>query len=910
MSLIRRLSNLFSRSKVDREIDAELNSHIEMRIEANVAAGMSARDARRDALVRFGNPTVTRERVASADAALALHSIWADVRYGFRQLRRSPGFTAVALMTLALGIGANTAIFSLIDAALLKMLPVADPEQLVQFKSMSPGFGLNDAFSYPAFKTFRDRNQVFSGVLAFRKLHDVDFEVDGQGGLANGQLVSGGYFSTLGVNAILGRTILPEDETVAGQSPVAVISYDYWRARFALDPAVIGRKIVLNNAPFTIVGVTQPEFFGLQPGERIDVSVPLTTITLARPDFAAAGTPYDTLKAPFRNWLYVMGRLQPGVTRERATANLQSLFAQANREAADGLNGLPFDSPAARKAMLGTKLQLDSGGQGLAALRQQFSKPLWVIMAVVGLLLLVTCANVANLQLARANARQKEIAVRLVVGAGRLRLVRQLITESTLLAFAGGTLGLLFAFLGSRFLLALLSHGSSPIHLSVRPDGTVLAFTLLVSVITALLFGMIPAWRAARLDMTPALMQNARGTGKAGSRSRAAKALVILQVSISLVLLIGAGLLARSLENLKDFNPGFNKDNVLLFSMNPLMTGYSEDGLVPLYERILDRFKAIPGVRSASFSVHGPLSPNFSSTSVKVQGFQPRPGQELVPTGIELVGPEYFKTLETPVLRGRDFTSADRKGAPKVAIVNETMARYYFGDSDPIGRQLSIPGYRGDPSWLQIIALVKDTKVHDLREQATPAVFVPLLQAPESGVTFELRTALNPAMVETAALDAVKATDSRLPLFDVKTLGNQLDDSLVEERLLASLSSMFGALALLLACVGLYGLMAYTVNRRTGEIGIRMALGAERGQIARMVLRETLLLVSSGLAIGIPAAIAASRLISSQLFGLRPNDPFTILAACVVMSAVTVLASYLPARRAASVDPMRALRSE
>jgi predicted permease len=736
-------------------------------------------------------------------------SLWQDVRYSLRTLSKSPAFTLVVISSLALGIGANTAIFSLINAALLKMLPVRNPEQLVEFKSISPAIGLNDAFPYPAFKEFRDRSQTLSGVLAFRKLHDIDFEVNGQGGLANGQVVSGDS-----------------------------------------------------------------------------------------PGFAATGTPYDG------------ARLKLGVTNKRAMANLEPIFREAMREAAEGLSGLPFDSPAVRKAFIATTLQLDSGGQGLAALRQQFSKPLLIVMAVVALLLLVTCANVANLLLARANARQKEIAVRLTVGAGRLRLIRQLITESVLLAVGGGGLGLLLAFWAGRSLLVLMSHSRSPISLNVEPDSTVLGFTLLVSILTALLFGIIPAWRSVQLDLTPGLVQTTRGSSRVSSGSRLVRPLVILQIAVSLVLMIGAGLLTRSLENLKDFYPGFNKGNVLLLSLDPGMTGYKEAQLVPLYERLVDRFRAIPGVRLASFSVHGPLSTSFSFTTVTVQGYKPRSGKELAPVGVEVAGPDYFRTLETPVLRGRDFTAADRVGSPKVTIVNETMARYYFGDADPIGRRFSMPGYRGDSSWLEIIAVVKDAKYHDLREQATPMAYIPLLQSPESGVTFEVRTAMNPGSAAKAVVQAVKQTDGRLPVYGVKTLSDQLDDSLVEERLVASLSTMFGALALVLACVGLYGLMAYAVNRRTNEIGIRMALGAKRVQIAGMVLRETLLLIILGLAIGIPAAMAASRLIASELYGLKPGYPITILIASSVMAGIAALAGYLPARRASKVDPMVALRYE
>jgi predicted permease len=909
MALFRRFTNLLSRKQIDEEIDAELRTHIELRIADNIASGMSPEQARRDALLRFGNPTSTRERVAHADAPLTLASVWADVRYGIRQLLRSPGFTSVALITLALGIGANTAIFSLIDAALLKMLPVRDPEQLVDFTVINPALGANDQFSYRSFKLFEQQTRVLDGVLAFRRLYDMDLEVDGQSGLANGQLVSGSYFSVLGVKAILGRTILPTDESVAGQSPVAVIGYDYWRSRFALDPSVIGKKILLNNAPFTIVGVTAPEFFGLQAGQRIDVSVPLTTVTLVRRDFADPGTPVDVLKAPFRYWLFVMGRMQPGVSSEQATAALAPVFAQSMRETAASFTGLPFDSPAVRQSALDSKLHLDPGGQGLAALRQQFSKPLFVVMAIVALLLLVACANVANLQLARASVREKEIAVRMAVGAGRIRVVRQLLTESILLAVLGGALGTAAAYGGTSALMALMRRAQTPILLTVRPDGAVLSFTLVVSVLTALLFGMIPAIRAARTEMTPALAQSARGAVSRG-RSRLAKALVVLQVGVSLVLLIGAGLLTRSLANLEDFYPGFYKDNVLLFSVNPMMIGQGFEQLAPLYQRLLSRIETIPGVRAASLSFHSPLSPGMSTSSVNVLGSRLRPDQVLALANVEEVGPAYFSTMQTPILRGRDFTSADRETTTKVAIVNESLTHQYFGDANPIGRLVSVPGYRGDATPLEIVAEVKDIKVHDVRESATPGLYLAALQYPESGATFEIRTAIDANEMETAILQAVIEIDSRLPVFDVKTLGAQVDDSLLQERLVATLSGMFGALALLLACVGLYGLMAYTVSRRANEIGIRMALGAERGRIARMVVRETLLLIGCGLALGVPASAFASRWISSQLFGLKPGDPITFVAACALMTLVTLIASYVPARRAASVDPMQALRSE
>jgi predicted permease len=453
-----------------------------------------------------------------------------------------------------------------------------------------------------------------------------------------------------------------------------------------------------------------------------------------------------------------------------------------------------------------------------------------------------------------------------------------------------------------------MARGRNPVSLSVHPDLTLLAFALAVSVLTALVFGIMPALRAADVNPSHGLTQGTHTNAAATTRYRWGRSLVVFQVAMSLVLVIGAGLLARTLANLRNFYPGFNRDNVLLFSVNPPMIGYND--VVPLYERLLGRLQAIPGVHSASLSVHEPLSTNVSTTSVRVQGPSSQQGEDLAAVNIEPVGPDYFATLEAPVLRGREFSSRDRNGTPKVAIVNETTARHYFGDADPIGRSVSIPGFVGDPSWIEIVGEVRDIKVHELREPATAMLYVPLFQLPEGGATFEIRTAVDPSQVETAVLAVVSDIDRRLPVYAVKTLDSQLEDVLVQERLVASLSALFGLLALLLTCIGLYGLLAYTVNRRTGEIGIRMALGAERGRIVRMILGETLLLIGCGLLIGVPAAALASRLITSQLFGLKPGDPITFLAACLVMAAVALAASYWPARSAATVDPMRALRME
>ncbi len=469
---------------------------------------------------------------------------------------------------------------------------------------------------------------------------------------------------------------------------------------------------------------------------------------------------------------------------------------------------------------------------------------------------------------------------------------------------------MLVAFWAGRSLLLLMSHSGSSVALHVQPDATVLSFTLIVSLFTAGLFGSVPAWRAARLNLTPALVESTRSSGRAANRSGLGKMLIVFQISVSLILIIGAGLLARSLQNLKNFYPGFNKENVLLVSISPDLIGYQESQLVPLYERLLDRIGRIPGVRSTTFSIYSPLDRNFGFTEPKIEGAQPNSAKELSPVGLNVVGPNYFTTLQTPVIAGRDFRSSDRSGTPLVALINETMARNYFADTNPLGRHLSVPGWKGDASWLEIVGIVKDAKNHDLRDQIPPMIYLPLFQEPEAGITFELRTAIDPRRVETAALRAVKAVDGRLPISGVETLRNQVNDSLVQERLVASLSSLFGGLALILATVGLYGLMTYAVNRRTGEIGIRVALGARRAQITGMVLRETLLLVLTGLAIGVPAALGASRLIRSELFGLNADDPLTIIMAGFLLASVAALAGYAPARRASRVDPMIALRHE
>ena len=906
-----RFRALFRRTAVTQEIDRELQFHLRQQIEKYLQAGFTREQASHRARLELGGLTQITENCMEARGVSFVEHIGQDVRYAMRMFGRTPGFTAVIVVTLALGIGANTAVFSLINAVLLKMLPVKDPEQLVKLSKIQPVNGPNDYFSYPEVERFQRATQAFSAVFAFANLGGVNVEANGHGEIAMGQVVSGNYFSALGVSAILGRTIAPADDQLAGGSSVAVISYKYWRERFAGDPAVVGTKIVVNNYPFTIIGVTPPEFFGLQPGQPIDVSAPLKMIAPLRPEYAMAGTPYYVLTFPSRAAFLVMGRLQPGVTATAAAARMEPLFRGAMNDEAIGLAGTVMDSPLNRKNHADARLQLTAGGQGLAALRERFSKPLWILMAAVGLLLLIACANVATLLLARAQFRQHEMAARLVLGARRLRLMQQLITESVVLGLAGGALGIGLVFWASGSLMALMRHMGTPIVLSVRPDLRVLGFTFAISVFTATLFGLIPAWRLVRTDMPSGLVPNIQGAGKSAGRSHTTRALIALQVAASLVLMVGAGLLVRSLQNLKNFYPGFRTDHVLVFDVNARLLGYTVAQTNALYRRLVDQIDALPGIRRTSLSTDPPFSGAFEGTAPIIEGYQSTSGSAPLVTGLNALGPHYFEALETPVLLGRDFTGEDDANAPKVAIINERMAHDIFYERSPIGRRLSIPAFAGDKSWYAIVGVVADAKSEDLREAVRPMIYVPTEQTVvPAGVTFEVRTARDASAEAPSVLRAVAQVDGRLSLSGMKTLNDQMDDSLVQERLVSSLAGLFGILAVLLASVGLYGVMAYTVSRRTNEIGIRMALGSGRIQIAGLVLREALLMVLAGFVLGIPAAMANAHMIRSQLYGLGPYDPMTMLFAVTVMTGVAVLACYPPAARAMRVDPMAALRYE
>jgi predicted permease len=843
-----------------------------------------------------------------------------DLRYAGRMLLKSKAFTAIAVLSLALGIGANTALFSLVDAVLLKTLPVKKPNELILFHWLGGSRGLSrgimgstktdpvtgmrtsTSFSYLTFERIRDNNETLADVFAFAPLHQLNVNVDGQPEIANGQFVSGGYYPGLGVRAVIGRTLTPDDDQ-AGATPVAVISHRYWQRRFSLDPEAVGKTVNVNNVAFTIIGVTPPEFLGAsQVGWSPDLSIPFSTQQQVSPH-------EPSLNGPWFWWLQIMGRLNPRVTEEQAAASFESVFQQSAQEGwTAAMTRFPpqgqTQNPAPRDVPM---LRAGSGSQGLTELRAAYSQPLSILMAIVGFVLLIACANVANLLLARAATRQKEIAVRLAIGASRWRLIRQLLTESVLLAILGGAVGVLFAYWGKDLLLSLRPWGGGALGLELKLDLRVLGFTFAVSLATGLLFGLAPALRATRVDLTSALKDNARSlTG--GSRSLLTKSLIVVQVAMSLVLLVGAGLFVRTLRNLQNVDLGFNRENLLLFNVEPGLNGYDRPQMAQLYRRMTERLEGVPGVRSATVSLIPLLSGQAQTRGIVVQGHTPQPGAE-DEAKVNTVGASFFETMEMPILLGRGLSTRDEETAPKVAVINKLMAHKYFGDENPLGRRFGFGGPE-TAGQIEIVGVTRDAKYTDMRSETQPTIYLPYLQSIPRHATFIVRTSGNASAVTASVREAVREVDSNLPLFGVTTQSEQADESLAQERMFATLSSFFGVVALLLACIGLYGVMSYGVARRTNEIGIRMALGASAPRVTLMVMRETMIVVVTGVVLGLGAAVATTRLIAAMLFGLAPTDPVTISFAILVMIGVAALAGYLPARRASKVDPMVALRYE
>jgi predicted permease len=840
-------------------------------------------------------------------AVRLVESVARDSGYALRVLRKSPGFTAAVVLSLALGIGANTAIFTLMDAVMWRMLPVKDPEGLL-VAGRQQGDTVQTGFTYGQYRLIRDNNSVAN--LAGYTTAPINVSVDGPPEPSiQGQLVSGDYFSLLGVNPVIGRAIGPEDDRVPNGHPVAMLSHGYWLRRFARDPRVVGRTIRLSAMPFTVVGVTPAEFFGVEIGTAPDIFLPLMMQPTVMPSFE------NLLENPIvsRGWVQVMARTKRGINSDQAAAAMDAVFQSEE--------GSPQRGPAA-KGPPPARLALTEA-TAVSALRRQFSRPLFVLLAMVGVVLLIACANTANLLLARAAARRPELAMRLALGAGRSRLMRQLLVESVMLAVLGGACGVLLARWATQLLVIYMSSGRTAIALNLTPNLRILAFTAAVSVVTGLLFGLAPAWRATRIDLAPAL-KNARSS--LTRTLRPGRVLSIAQLALSLLLLVGAGLFVRSLQKLNGEDIGL-RQNVVILRVEPKgsdqrnIPGTSER-LDRTYQELIRRAQEIPGVRLASMANGIPTAP-ASSAGVAI----PMPSGEQVRVPLLMVYPNYFATIGIPMVSGRDFGPGDlAEHAPAVCIVNESFARQVFAGDNPIGkpcytgrrgRLLSSTGDRqatAEP--FQIVGVVRDSRYSNPAGEMRPLIYMTFLQTNtgRGQMVLHVRVSGNPGAVIQRIREELAAVDPAVPMFDVHTLEEEMHAALVQQRLIAMLSSLFGGLALLLACVGLYGLLSFTLVQRTGEIGIRMALGARRGDVVWLVVSEALLLVAIGIAVGVPAALAAARLASSQisglLFGLEATDPFTIATAAVALASVAALAAYLPARRASRVDPMAVLRAE
>jgi len=1016
------------RKRMLEELDQDIREHIGRETQDNVERGMSAEEARYAAMRKFGNVTRVKEETREVWSFVWVEQLWQDVRYGVRMLAKSPGFAAVAILTLALGIGANTAIFSLIDAVMLRSLPVENPSQLVLLKwgarnspnihgymtsgdcptDLRPGAANPSgcSFSEPMFREIVQAN-VFSATAAFANSGRLNLSGNGPATVINGQLVSGDFFRTMGLNAAAGRLLDTADDTPSA-APVAVLNYGYWQSAFGGSRDVVGRTIELNNVPFMIIGVAEQRFTGITPGSDYDVWLPLS-------DAQRISDPmrWQNRSGDVSNWwLTIIGRCKPGTQLAQAQAPVSGLFRnEMLHGSAPVFHGgemagapgprpgaPPEDGAAVRRQMVIGGTSVPAGGRaptsvetprqpapgegaaavrrespgspmlqsadnkpvmmpaptngrrasemangpqtlstvadnpeltlvpaqtGLTGARSRYSDPLYVLMLAVGIILLIACANVAGLMLARAAARQKEMAVRLALGAGRTRVVRQLLTESVMLSVLGGALGILFAYWGAHAIISFVSSNQTrPLGFATGIDLRVLGFTIAVSLITGIFFGMAPAFRSARVDLTPTLKE---GEGRSASCGRSGRkwlsmsnALVVAQVALAMVVLVGAGLLLRTLQNLRSVDVGFDSHNVLIFGIDPTLVGYKGPRVDAFYRDLQGRLSELPGVKSASYSMGPLLSGGLMVTMFHWPGTPPDQSSE---ADVLPVGPNFFETLHIPFLAGRGFSASDFKlsasnseaaptSAPTPVTVNQAFVEKYVGKEYPLGKHFgessgdangpASPGY-------EIIGVVRDTKYNDLRREIHAMMYTP---QSAGGASFELRTAADPQAILPAIREVVAQVNTNLPLFDVKTESEQIDRLLFQERLVARLSGFFGLLALVLACVGLYGLLSYEVSRRTREIGIRMALGAQQENVLKLVLRQGIVLAIVGAGVGIGVALGVMRYLTSMLYDVHASDPLTMIAVAVLLTLVALAACYIPARRAMRVDPMVALRYE
>jgi predicted permease len=905
-----RLRSLFRWAQADQELDDELRDYLERKTEEYVAQGMTQEEAHRRARLDLGGIQQTKEKCRDARRVNWIQDLVQDSRFGLRTLRKSPGFAAVVILTLAVGIGASSAVFSLLNAAMLQSIPVRDPKHLVvlqwsahdrphkiglssfgdcKWRDWHSSFAGSCSFSYPMFRQIRSLAGVFSGVAGFAGPAQLDLNANSSATIVSGEVVSGDFFQTLGVRAAMGRTLDLADEK-PGAEPVAVLSFAYWQTAFGGEPAAIGKAIKLNGVPFTIVGVAEPRFTRLTPGKSQDLWLPLSQVVALRLPWGGGPDKENTW------WLTVVGRLVPGVLSAQAQTATSLLFR--NQVVQDSL----------LKATDEPQVTLIPAQKGLSGMRNWIAKPLFISMAAVVTLLLITCANVAGLMLSRAAARQKEIAVRRALGAGRARLTRQFLTESLILSFAGAAIGILIAFWGAGALASFVAANRyTDLYLNATPDLTVLSFTAGIAALTGILFGLAPALGGTIVNVAPALKENSANMQRASGGARRGFALgsslVVVQVGLSVIVLTGAGLVVRSLVNLEAVNPGFDTNNILQFGLDPILTGYYKEGEVEtLYRELQRRLSYLPGVASVGYSSDTLLDGGLWTSDVRIQG---RADKSTVEVQMMAVGPGFFSTMRIPVLVGRVFDLADMTSTHEVAVVNRAFVKKFLENRECLG--LHFGGENPSDPEYEIVGVVGDTKYDDLRKDPQPTAFIPLKGRQ---AYFAVRTASNPLALVPQVRRTLSDLDSTLPMFDVRTQTLRIERMLFNERLISRLASLFGLLALILACIGLFGLLSYEVTHRTKEISIRAALGAQKRDVLRLIATQGLILVLIGVVFGVLGSVAVTRFIKSLLYGLQPADFVTLLTVGLLFLIVGGTACWIPANRATRVDPMVALRHE
>jgi len=921
-TILSRLRALFTRNHAERDLNDEVRAHLDLLAAEYERKGLTQDQARLAARRAFGGVEQMKERYRDGRSLRWLEDLWRDVRYAVRMLRRDRGLASVAVITLALGIGANTALFSVIDALMFKRLPVQKPDELTVLAIAREGRNPGSSFSYPYYEDLVKRADAFSGVLAFGNVNQTRVIVGGdadavaseassgsQAEIARSQSVSGNFFSVLGVRATVGRTLVADDDGADVSIAAAVLSDGFWARRFGRDPRVVGRRMTVNEVTFTIVGVAAAGFRGVQVGAEPDIwwsSQKLPQVS--------AGPPGMLTERNMQSWR-IIGRLRASATgNARAQAQAESLFQTdliervRRRDAGAG----PRMTSADRRAFVGQRVQLESGAAGWTELRSQFQRPLLVLMIVVGLVLLVACANVANLLLARATARRKEIAVRMALGSGRRRLVRQLLTESLLLAGAGGVMGVGVSLLGSRLVTSFME--GQDVSLNLSPDGRVLAFTAVVSLGSALLFGLMPSLTATRADLALRLNDAGRGTHGGGALT-IHNAILASQVALSVIVLIAAGLFVRTLINLQRLDTGVAPENLAIFSLS-VPGSYEPARRVALYQRLLERLEGTPGTRAA-YSVFGLLSGNGFTAPVAIPGYSPGPDEDVTARGL-IVGLGFFEVMGARLVLGRPFAPADERSPVRVAVVSQSMGRRFFG-ANPLGRRFTMPGMFPGESF-EVVGVAADSKYRSLREPAgegATAVYLPAFQTPGASmmlrmrdVQVELRTPAGTTGVESMIRRTMREIDPTVSVTEVRTMSAIIDRTIAQDRMLARLALWFGVLALVLGAIGIYGVRSYSVSRRTSEIGLRIALGATSSQVLRHVVGQGLTVALSGIAIGLAAAAGLTRFVEGLLFRVTALDPQTFIVVAVLFASVAVASSYVPARRAARVDPAVALRSE